>query len=252
MPLSSNSIIHFTKNLKSLEGILIDTFKIQYCRETLYSRNHHFDVLVPVVSFCDIPFSQILHHISSYGPYGIGLSKSWAERRGLNPVLYIERNSTLAQNFFDAFFHEENWGVRQIEDFSDDKRKSFDLIRYMKNYQGNLYRVRNPQPLKGYRFSDEREWRYVLPIEVNRPMIVNCNGKTPQEIKELKKINNEAIEWERLQFGPDDISYIIIENENERDNVLRRIPQIKDGHQQDKIARLSSRIISVQQIKTDF
>lgn len=252
MALSSNSIIHFTKNLESLEGILMETFKIRYCRETLYSCDKHFDILVPVVSFCDIPFSQILNHISSYGSYGIGLTKAWAERQGLNPVLYVERNSTLSQNFFDRFFHQDIYGTNEIENFNPESRKLFDLIRYMKNYQGDLYRFNRNNPTKNYRFSDEREWRYVLPIDTDYPMVVNCNNKTPEEIRESKNENNYKIRGERLRFGPDDISYIIIKNEKERDSVVSRIPQIKEAHSPDKIARLSSRIISVEQIKTDF
>jgi hypothetical protein len=252
MALSSNSIIHFTKDLASLESILLETFKIRYCRETLYSRDHHFDILVPVVSFCDIPFSQILNHISSYGSYGIGLTKEWAERKGLNPVIYVEKNSTLGQNFFDRFFHKDLWGVKDIENFNLDNRKLFDLIRYMKNYQGDLYRINNKKPIKNYRFSDEREWRYVLPVENDHQMLVNCTDTATEAIKELKRVNNDKIIGERLRFGPDDISYIIIKNEKERNSVVSKILQIKEAHSADKLARLNSKILSVQQIKTDF
>jgi hypothetical protein len=76
MGLSSNSVIHFTKNLKSFNGILSNNFEIRYCRETLITKNRTFDFLTPMVCFCDIPFSQIIDHIKNYGAYGIGLKKN--------------------------------------------------------------------------------------------------------------------------------------------------------------------------------
>jgi hypothetical protein len=98
MGLSSNTLIHFTKSIKALSGILTEHFKIKYCQEIVYSISDNSKLIVPMVSFCDIPFSQIINHIDSYGYYGIGLKKEWAEKNGLNPVLYIEKNSLLSDN----------------------------------------------------------------------------------------------------------------------------------------------------------
>lgn len=101
MGLSSNTIIHFTKNKSSLAGILKETFKDKYCHETVSNLEGKHEFLVPIVSFSDIPFSQILNHINSYGCYGLGLSKSWAESKGLNPVLYLDNRSTLTKNILN-------------------------------------------------------------------------------------------------------------------------------------------------------
>lgn len=93
MGLSSNSVIHFTRKISSLKGILSNDFAIRYCLEEIHSQNEFIKLLIPMVSFCDIPFSQIITQVNSYGSYGIGLSKKWAESNGLNPVLYLEKNS---------------------------------------------------------------------------------------------------------------------------------------------------------------
>jgi len=115
-----------------------------------------------MVAFCDIPFSQIIQHVTSYGSYGIGLSKKWAESKGLNPVLYLEKNSNLASNIVENLYKALKEGSpKNIIEFTLETQKSRDFLRYLKNYQGDLIRS-GKITHKDYRFSDEREWRYVL------------------------------------------------------------------------------------------
>lgn len=103
MPLSSNSIVHFTRDRSKIEGILDDNFHLKYCHETVRLGSAQFDVVIPMVSFCDIPLSQIKNHILSYGEYGIGLTKRWAIKNKHNPVLYIEPESNLADSYENVF-----------------------------------------------------------------------------------------------------------------------------------------------------
>lgn len=252
MGLSSNSLIHFTKNLSSLNGILKDNFKIRYCRETIYTSNDHYDTLVPIVSFCDIPFSQIMSHVNNYGCYGIGLSKKWAERNGLNPVFYVEKDSNFAANFFVKLFEKITESKASISNLTIEEKHILDVIRYMKNYQGDLKRSEKPT-IKDYRFSDEREWRFVLSPDHKELLIGNLKSfKIDAKIKLAKDHLNEKIKDERLIFEPDDINYIIIKKESERDSVIRNLERVKGKYPLDSVRRLTSRIISVEQIKTDF
>ena len=251
MGLSSNTIIHFTKTRTSLEKILSDNFKVHYCREVVYSRTGNFDFLIPMVSFCDIPFSQIITHIKNYGAYGIGLKKSWAEEKGLNPVLYVEKNSNFGHGFFVHLWKKVVDGKTPISDWTNDKKYLFDVVRYMKNYQGVL--KRNSQTINDYRFSDEREWRYVLPPNIPHLFVANCiKVKDNENITSKKKALNEEIQDQRLHFNPDNISYIVIKKESERDDIIRLLERVKAKYSYDQIKRLTSRIISTEQIKTDF
>lgn len=85
MPLSSSSIIHFTNKKAYLKGILENNFHISYCSETVTFGTQNWSFHAPMVSFCDIPLSEVKNHIEKYGSYGIGLTKEWASRNGLNP-----------------------------------------------------------------------------------------------------------------------------------------------------------------------
>lgn len=251
MGLSSDSLTHFTPSFKSLERILIDTFKVNYCRETVCAQNGKFDILVPQVSFCDIPFSQIVEHVRKYGGYGIGLSKKWAHKRGLNPVLYVEKNSNLANSFFRSFLKTILKDTKNISQLSPTNKANINILRYMKNFQGDLERE-GKKTKKDYRFANEREWRYVLPLDSTYPMLVDCRDKPNSNVKQKKdELNNNF--FYRLSFGPDDINYIIIKYERQRDMAIKAIKKIKDvNHDPKTVARLISRIISVEQIKIDF
>lgn len=99
MAISSNSIIHYTDSLENIESILSEGFRIKYCAERLFGETTNSYAAHPMVSFCDIPLSQSHKHFKSYGNYGIGLSKEWAKEKGINPVLYIDENSSISKTF---------------------------------------------------------------------------------------------------------------------------------------------------------
>ncbi len=253
MALSSNSLLHFTKDFNSLKGILSQTFKVKYCREKIITKEKGIDILVPMVSFCDIPFSQVLTHVKSYKSYGIGLSKAWALKKGLTPVLYIEKQSSFGSTFFDSLFEKIQDEQSGIKKMGLNSKQLLDIVRYVKNYQGDL--DRNVKKIKkNYRYSDEREWRYVLPPSHSCQFIGNCNsfGNNHKTIGILKENLNSTIAQEYLGFAPEDISYIIIRSEKERDKTIKAIRNIKDVHGQLLVSRIASRIISVEQIKGDY
>ena len=104
--LSPDSLFHFTPCLNNLLGILDKTFYPRYCYENfeltkrttqLIEWVHLIDAALPMVCFSDIPLSQLMSHIKIYGKYGLGMSKEWGRREGLNPVIYFNKNSHLAK-----------------------------------------------------------------------------------------------------------------------------------------------------------
>lgn len=130
-------------------------------------------------------------------------------------------------------------------------RQAFDFIRYVKNYQGDLKR-NGKKTRRNYRFSDEREWRYS--IDPSKPNVVfkGINNFNTDKLNRVKKELNKSIENERLQFTPEDINYIIVKKEVERDAIIGLIERTKNKFSFSEVKRLSSRIISMEQLKTDF
>ncbi len=115
-PLSANSLFHFTRSIDHLIDILKNEFKPHFCLEdfnVLYQNPQKFKALeyaIPITCYCDIPLSQIAFHLSIYGDYGIGMSKSWGKKKGINPILYVYPGS-LITNHLDAMMSIVDKGI---------------------------------------------------------------------------------------------------------------------------------------------
>lgn len=254
MGLYPSILFHFT-NRANFNSILKDTFKLSYARESIIGKTNKREFGVPMVSFCDLRLSELKDHIESYGKYGIGLTKEWAYRKGLNPVFYVTETSSFTDNFLTAL-NEVYRTVNKIIDPSDNIKMSktymnlLNTYRYIKNYQGVLKR-RNQKPIYNYRFANEREWRYVAPITDDmdyHPFVPISRINTKAKKKEL----NNKISHKKLSFQPDDINYLIVENDSDINGLIKHLGKVKIFFSTATKERLASRILTFDQIKNDI
>lgn len=253
MRLYPNILFHFTDK-NALFNILEDSFKVSYARERIKGQNAVREFAVPMVSFCDLRLSELKDHIEKYGKFGIGLTKEWAFRNGLNPVMYINETSHFTDNFIkglDGIYTLINTIVDKeyANNLTNDYLNILNTYRYLKNYQGEL--KRNKEILKDYRFADEREWRFVPPISEKLnywPFIPISRIKTKKE----KEIFNLSISHIKLNFVPDDINYLIVDTDKEINPLIRHLQNVKNRFDQDTIERLTSRILTSEQIENDM
>jgi hypothetical protein len=111
-PSANTSLIHYTKTITSLKKILKNGFRFSYCKEeypkalinniinkgdkvfvpNIICSNEKVNnaVLIPMVSFCDIPLLRSKIHSSNYGKFAIGIDKNLAREiyPSLTPVQY--------------------------------------------------------------------------------------------------------------------------------------------------------------------
>jgi hypothetical protein len=243
------TIFHFTPSLDNLYGILSQTFKPQFSEEKVTGKSKTMNIHVPVVSFSDIKLSEIHTHIAAYGKYGLGMSKTWATAKELNTVFYVNSLSSHVDTFFEAIdFHR----TRVAENPEDETAKTelvkaMNILRFMKNYEGPLER-KNRKTIPSYRFANEREWRYVprAPWK-DLPGFVNTSQRNAYCVELTAAAANQ-----RLEFEPSDIRYIVIAKESERPKVIQKLRDIKQKYSKDEVNELASRILSAEQIQTDF
>ncbi len=111
-PSANSSLLHYTKTITSLKKILKNGFRYSYCKEeypkalinniinkgdkvfvpNIICSNEKINnaVLIPMVSFCDIPLLRSKIHSSNYGKFAIGIDKNLAREiyPSLMPVQY--------------------------------------------------------------------------------------------------------------------------------------------------------------------
>lgn len=210
---------------------------------------------VPMVSFCDLRLSELKDHIESYGKFGIGLTKEWAYRKGLNPVFYVSEASSFTENFINAI----DGIYRQLKKINDPNENVsmtnayhnlLNTYRYIKNYEGELKRA-NGEIVKNYRFANEREWRYVAAIKDSldfHPIIPISKINTKAKKIEL----NNSINYLKLSFQPDDVMYLIVENDNDINSLIDHLNHTKLRFPKEIRKRLASRILTFEQIIKDI
>lgn len=255
MAISTNSIVHYTKNLENLLQILKTGFSMKYCREDFFWKESTLKYAYPMVCFCDIPLSEVKKHLDSYGHYGIGLKKDWAIKNGLNPVLYLEKQSSLSESLMQQImrFHKNkkevliNPEIKKIDEVW--RQELITLCSYVKNYDGDL--IIESETKKDYRFYDEREWRFV-------PTAKQLKGNSRAINQSIYLANKEKFNSElnkvKLEFDlASDISYIIVKEDDDISKTLDFITQnFKKQLLGSDIEILMTKIISTNQIINDF
>lgn len=159
-----DTLFTFTTEFKWLISMLKNKMiSPRYCSEDIeYLKIDGIKKMAyPMRCFCDISLRKLDYHMSWYGNYGIAFEKSWGMQNDIQPVHYLNENSTLRKDISDAFQRilraeakEETETQIMLKDYL-----IHELIFY-KPYQGDFVN-RNTNEKSKKCFCDECEWRYV-------------------------------------------------------------------------------------------
>jgi len=259
LPISANTLFHFTKNINNLISILKNGFYPRYSLEdfSLIAKDiiqndskiqdDFKDQALPMICFCDIPLTKIKIHVDNYGGYGIGLSKKWGEKNGLNPIKYINSESDLSKHYREFATH-----ARSLYDYRDNKIMGifFRLFSYVKPYEGILFKNK-----KKITFYDEREWRFIPKItaeDENNNIAKKVIGKEDYDNKNMLREHNKRLKKNfPLHFKEDDINYILVRNKSQLLKIIATIKKMKSFSSEEKDLLLT-KVISIDQIFEDF
>ena len=246
MTSKSSTLFHFTKNSNTLELIMKNGFWPRYSLEDIswlgYTKNDY--VAYPMVCFCDIPISRISEHVEFYGNYGLGMSKDWAQKNGLNPVNYIVENNdlkdafrrinTLATKFENTSLKEELWSTSRR------------LLAFTKPTIGNM-RVDGNFIKKD--FYQESEWRFI-PVHKNVKTFISHSAF--EESIKLEDANQLTRYHCMLTIEPKDIRYIFVKTDNDIANIINFIQKELDNYPGVDQKILLSRVVSLESLQKDI
>ena len=275
----TSSVFKFTKEFELLKKIIRDGIIPNFCEEDLSFDNTRFVVGIPMASFCDIPISLLDEHNTRYGNYGIALSKDWAINNGLTPVMYIandevtraihfhHENNTRALRWYnqkgvkekltkDSILH-DSAALEYLKALSAEHEHLINthIIGYLKKYKG----VYNEKSINNY---VENEWRFLVPDEDGTRWFWSkeeyMKWRFPTDNKKAGKPSpSEALKKFTLRFELEDISYILIKDDEFKTRLIDFIKKLKtiggNPMKNDaQIDELISRIITLEQVKRDF
>lgn len=285
---SSNALFNFMKEDWHLEDALSKRrLAPRYYEEDIdYLNIMNEDEIISKVTvlqkcFCDIPLHSIAErfpltiiddissmdnkeiqelskgstHTDFYGKFGIAFSKSWAQERNLQPVHYINRKSSYANQFKNVF--EFVAGEDNIDDVivSD----IISRLAYFKPLSGVM--VRNVDGNKIHvikNFHDECEWRFVPKEDILEKYHISSVIFDEETLKLADDISNrlatEKYQDVWLDFDYQDIRYLIVPNNSARRKLIDFIMNLEidtDDNVAEKYI-LISKILVLEDIIKDF
>jgi len=254
--ISPNSLFHFTKKIEYLIDIFKRGFQPRFCAEKLqlleYSSIRGYNLGIPMTCFCDISLGQISNHISMYGNYGIGMTKEWALKNKLNPLIYLNTNSDISEplsSFAEIGLTLNNHTDKLVREKAAEILGIWSkLMMFSKPYSGE---ISQDGIIKNIKFYNEREWRYI-PLNEKKLPVKTMSIQNMEDSILLEKENNKMMNH-RLRFTPQDVKYIFVDNENEIHKLIENLRKIKSPHYNEKtIDILITKILTTRQIIEDF
>lgn len=235
--LSSETLLHFTDSLEVVKLILNTGFQARYIYEKLPSNKLAY--FVKTVCFCDIPLGAIKTHLNWYGDYGIGVASSWARKKKISPVVYINSQTPFI-NFSASASNRTNLEASAT-------------TRYLKQILGKQMfynETKKEEYYKKKKFYEEREWRY-FPDDFD--LRVELYKKEPLLEAERVSLNQNKLPHLELDLGK--VEYIIVRDRKEVQDVIREIQKLyKKKLLRNKVERdnLITKIMTTSQITKDF
>lgn len=278
MAIKSNTLFHFTPKEEYLFDILESGFWPRYCLEDIkwlvskeiqheltYSDGNILSDLIkniikgnisslayPMVCFCDIPLAQITSHTDFYGKFGIGMSKDWGIKNGLNPIFYISDESMIPDAIRKSIFDFLMIFIPKLIITENITMPApVKLLQFIKPLKGIMKNKMGQMVEKN--FDEECEWRYI-PNPKNQLFSDFLFKLIFKNNKELENANNATKRNASLTFEPNDIRYIFVPEDKDIPNVIQQIHIIFEnkGYTNDEIYLLSSKVISLDTIMKDI
>lgn len=290
---SANTLFNFMSKPEYLYQALRNQFLApRYCKENIEYLNLRLDrrkvkyIYVLEKCFCDIPMHSLVTpfdlqvikpkrmkkeirqriegentHPKLYGEYAISFSKEWGKKHELEPIQYVQNNTSYVNTTFSKSINT----LVKYDNLSDEVSEDYiNRLCYLKPLHGEMERnvpigddFQNVTVWKN--FNDEREWRYVPSVLTAQKFLINRIYVNVSDQKIIDILNNVISQPEYmnagLTFDFSDIQYLIVPDNTARIALIKEIESIfKELPKYSIIDKnlLISKIILLSDIKKDW
>ena len=167
-----------------------------------------------MVSFSEYTEEELANRKISYGDYAVALSKEWARRSGLNPVLYVEKHSQVAVGLARLLKARQKIGKDRIP------RKLRLPIMQVKCFVKHETGYNSYFHKDNFCFKDENEWRYVPTIKQIDGNYISLNYSTYDNNR--GKFNDRLSRFP-LKFSISDIEAVYVKTDQQRQLVIDHV-----------------------------
>lgn len=228
---SANVFFRCMRKLSYLEDILKEkTMYPRYNVENIeYLSIPNFScIAIPMLCFCDIYMSKLKPHMKNYGYFGIGISKEVGIEKGLEPISYINPNTSYAYELSETI--KRSIEIYKKEKIEDDIEKyahyAMLSLLYKKPIHGVMYFTKgNKEIEKEMNFHDEKEWRFLANIPDSSSLLQLIVDKKYMTDSSLNKFSEiiKRYQISRFDIDYDAIKYLVVHRENDRDKLIHFI-----------------------------
>lgn len=245
MGLSSNIVWHQAPLDSIIEILKAKSFICSYSVETIKWRRSSLEVAFPMVSFCNLPISDMKEYLTDnrsndltgkYGECTIGLSYEWAYASRMSNVWYLDPIC----DFLREILPSKNSLLKSLKSHKYHNR--WLLLSRIKPFTGSL----ESKGFINYRFYDEKEVRYVpspkhFDSKTQKVLTKDeyIQYKTRRRMLTGKNKGDGLIPDLLLPFTLNDIRYILCVSDKQID----RIQELVKVEKQDIIFMTYSRVV---------
>ena len=247
--LAANTLFTFTTKIDFMTAwVQNGSISARYCEEKIdYLKIGYNKIAMPMKCFCDINIHRLGEHLDWYGHYGLGFSKEWGMKNGIQPVQYLNTESDLCKSFKNAF-------KQSLKDDTEQSRKIRDYIAtqlaFIKPTTGKM-RNRVTGKESGKCFTDEFEWRYVPDVSrLELPQFLLDESQLLEE--PLNRLSNvlDNNPLSSVPFETTDIKYIIIKDMSDYQRIIDCFNSLEEKRGLKDF--LVSKVLVWEDVKEDF
>jgi hypothetical protein len=211
-------LFHYTPKLEYLVDMLRHGLWPRFCEEDFeWLIGERVTLAFPMLCFCDIPLDAASTHRDRYGHYAVGFSKSLVEKLDLNPVWYVQPESSVGKHLGRNLQTKPRFKLEALHDHP--LRAALAFIKPTVAFQNDRNASR-AGTIEVFPADEELEWRHT-------PSALTEKWLQSDDRNFVKGDDHALSENYRLKIALDQIECVLVPNKEDATALESNFPALK-------------------------